>query len=64
MWQAGDTGSSTAGQPGSIQRLVWARGHLHRVQPQGLTLAEREEITRLLLLIQQDVESLLQALGN
>ena len=63
-WLGGDAGTSAAGQPGSIQRLVWARGHLHRVQPQGLTLAEREEITRLLLLIQRDVESLLQALGN
>ena len=64
MWLAGDVGTSVAGHPGSIQRLVWVRGHLHRVQHQGLTLAEREEITRLLLLIQQDVASLLQALGN
>jgi ParB family chromosome partitioning protein len=64
MWLRSDVETPAAGHPDSIQRLVWARGHLHRVQPQGLTLAEREEITRLLLLIQQDVESLLEALGD
>jgi ParB/RepB/Spo0J family partition protein len=48
--------------PNNIQRLVWIRGHLHRVLPQAQNEAERREIVRLLLLIQEDVESLLKAL--
>ena len=48
--------------PDSIQRLIWARGHLHRVLPQAQNQAEKQEIVRLLLLIQEDVESLLKAL--
>jgi ParB family chromosome partitioning protein len=57
--------SPTAGKhPSSSQRLVWARGHLHRVQPQKLSTSERKEIVRLLKLIQQDVESLLITLGD
>lgn len=63
-WLAGDSGVVGAGQPGAVQRLVWARGHLHRIQPQGLSYAERQEIVRLLLLIQQDVDSLLEALAD
>ena len=48
--------------PNNIQRLIWARGHLHRVLPQAQNEAEKQEIMRLLLLIQKDVESLLKAL--
>ena len=48
--------------PNNIQRLVWVRGHLHRVLPQAKNETERQEIVRLLLLIQEDVESLLKAL--
>lgn len=50
------------GHPGPVQRLVWARGHLHRVQPQQLSTAEKQEIIRLLNLIERDVKSLLDAL--
>lgn len=63
-WISNETSGSAAGQPGGIQRLVWARGHLHRIQPQSLSFAEREEITRLLILIRQDVNSLLDALSD
>ena len=48
--------------PNNIQRLVWVRGHLHRVLPQAQNEAEKQEIVRLLHLIQEDVESLLKAL--
>jgi ParB family chromosome partitioning protein len=48
--------------PNSIQRLVWVRGHLHRVLPQAQNEAEKQEIVRLLHLIQKDVDSLLKAL--
>jgi ParB family chromosome partitioning protein len=48
--------------PNSVQRLVWARGHLHRVLPKAQNEAEKQEIVRLLRLIQEDVESLLKAL--
>lgn len=61
-WLSADTPASSPGQPGGIQRLVWARGHLHRIQPQALSQAERQEIVRLLQLIQQDVNSLLAVL--
>lgn len=63
-WQPGQTGRAAGGQPNSSQRLVWARGHLHRVQPKALSNREREEIVRLLRLIQQDVDSLLEALAD
>ncbi|NCF68727.1 MAG: ParB/RepB/Spo0J family partition protein [Chloroflexi bacterium] len=63
-WLSTDTNFASSGHPGGIQRLVWARGHLHRVQPQGLSRTERQEIVRLLQLIQQDVNSLLAALGK
>jgi len=52
------------GGPSSVERLDWVRGHLARVQRQGLSEAERREALRLLGLIQQDVASLLQALGD
>lgn len=61
-WLSADTPPASPGQPGGIQRLVWARGHLHRIQPQALSQAERQEIVRLLQLIQQDVNSLLAVL--
>ncbi|MFN2137361.1 MAG: ParB/RepB/Spo0J family partition protein [Candidatus Promineifilaceae bacterium] len=48
--------------PSTIQRLTWVRGHLHRVHPQAHSAAERQEIMRLLRLIEEDVESLLNAL--
>ena len=48
--------------PSSIQRLVWVRGHLHRVTPSPRNLAEKQELLRLLRLIEQDVASLLDAL--
>jgi len=61
-WLGSDASPASPGQPGGIQRLVWARGHLHRLQPQALSQAERQEIVRLLQLIQQDVNSLLAVL--
>ena len=53
-----------AGRPTSIERLDWVRGHLARVDRHGLTTAERKEMIRLLVLIQNDVSSLLSALTN
>lgn len=52
------------GRPTSIERLDWVRGHLARVDRQGLTVAERREMLRLLELIRQDVASLMAALVN
>ena len=49
-------------RPTNIDRLDWVRGHLARVQRQGLSPAEQREIIRLLELIQEDVSSLLGAL--
>ena len=50
------------GRPTSIERLDWVRGHLARVERQGLTAAERRELLRLLRLIRDDVASLMAAL--
>ena len=50
------------GRPTSIERLDWVRGHLARVDRQGLTAAERRELLRLLRLIRDDVASLMKAL--
>ena len=50
------------GRPTSIERLDWVRGHLARVDRQGLTAAERKEMVRLLRLIRDDVASLMKAL--
>ncbi len=47
-----------------IQRLDFIRGHLARVQRQGLATAEREEMLRLLQLIERDVASLIEALES
>jgi ParB family chromosome partitioning protein len=52
------------GRPTSIERLDWVRGHLARVDRQGLTEAERREMLRLLRLIREDVASLMAALGG
>jgi hypothetical protein len=52
------------GAPTSIMRLDWVRGHLARVDRQGLTPAERREMLRLLRLIREDVASLITALEN
>lgn len=52
------------GGPTSIDRLDWVRGHLARIQRQGLSGAERRELLRLLQLIQQDVQSLINALKS
>lgn len=52
------------GGPTSIDRLDWVRGHLARVQRQGLSSAERRELLRLLQLIRQDVQSLINALES
>jgi ParB family chromosome partitioning protein len=49
-------------RPTSIDRLDYIRGHLARVQRQGLVQAERQEMVRLLNLIRQDVASLLHTL--
>jgi ParB family chromosome partitioning protein len=49
-------------RPSSIDRLDYIRGHLARVQRQGLTTAEQKEMLRLLKLIRQDVSSLLDSL--
>jgi ParB family chromosome partitioning protein len=53
---------SRVGRPTSIERLDWVRGHLARVDRQGLTAAERRELLRLLRLIRDDVASLMKAL--
>ncbi|MCA9970686.1 MAG: hypothetical protein KC425_10750, partial [Anaerolineales bacterium] len=48
----------------NVLRLHWVRGHLARVSAQNAAPAERQEMRRLLQLIQQDVASLLAALGE
>ncbi|MBK8986814.1 MAG: ParB/RepB/Spo0J family partition protein [Chloroflexi bacterium] len=49
-------------KPTHLQRLHWIRTHLSRISAQSTTPAERQEMRRLLQLIQQDVASLLAAL--
>lgn len=61
-WTEGTVVPPRQTRPTSIDRLDWVRGHLARVQRQGLSPAEQREIVRLLDLIQQDVASLLAAL--
>jgi ParB family transcriptional regulator, chromosome partitioning protein len=63
-WTESSVTPPRQGGPSSVERLDWVRGHLARVQRQGLSEAERREALRLLGLIQQDVASLLQALGG
>ncbi len=54
---------SRSGGFSSIDRLTFIRGHLARVQTQGVSQMERQEILRLLDLVQQDVASLIEALS-
>jgi ParB family chromosome partitioning protein len=61
-WTEGTVLPTRRGGPTNIDRLDWIRGHLARIQRQGLSPAERREIVRLLKLIEQDVASLLAAL--
>ena len=49
--------------PNGVQRLDYVRGHLARVQRQGLSERERREMLRLLYLIEQDVSSLISTLA-
>lgn len=63
-WTESGVTPPRVGGPSSVERLDWVRGHLARIQRQGLSEAERRETLRLLRLIQQDVASLLQALGD
>ncbi len=61
-WQEGTVLPPRQTRPNNIDRLDWVRGHLARLQRQGLSSAERRETLRLLGLIQNDVASLLAAL--
>lgn len=61
-WTEGSVLPARQTRPTSVDRLDWIRGHLARIQRQGLSPVERREIVRLLTLIQQDVASLLTAL--
>ena len=63
-WTESSVTPPRQGGPSSVERLDWVRGHLARVQRQGISEAERREALRLLGLIRQDVASLLQALGD
>ncbi|MEM7117706.1 MAG: ParB/RepB/Spo0J family partition protein [Chloroflexota bacterium] len=49
--------------PNSVQRLDWVRGHLAKVQRQGISERERREMLRLLYLIEQDISSLISTLA-
>jgi ParB family chromosome partitioning protein len=62
-WTEGSVLPPRKMRPTSIDRLDYVRGHLARIQRQDLSPAERHEIVRLLTLIQQDVASLMAALG-
>ncbi|HRQ38496.1 MAG TPA: ParB/RepB/Spo0J family partition protein [Chloroflexota bacterium] len=48
----------------NITRLSYIRQHLARIQREDLHMAERQEIIRLLQLIEQDVRSLIEALST
>ncbi|MFO7540878.1 MAG: ParB/RepB/Spo0J family partition protein [Chloroflexota bacterium] len=61
-WQEARVLADRSGRPIGIARLDWIRGHLARVPRQGLTAADRQEMVRLLNLIQEDVASLLTVL--
>lgn len=61
-WQESSVVPARSGRPTSIERLDWIRGHLARVERQGLSAADRQEMLRLLRLIQKDVASLMTAL--
>jgi ParB family chromosome partitioning protein len=53
-----------SGAPTDVDRLGYIRSHLSRIKKEGLTAVERQEMVRLLQLIQQDVASLLEALQS
>ncbi len=63
-WGEGSIIPTRTGGPTGVDRLDWVRGHLARVQRQGVTPAERRELLRLLKLIQLDVSSLMEALQD
>jgi ParB family chromosome partitioning protein len=63
-WQEGSLIPSRIGAPTGIERLDYIRGHLARIHRQGLTAADRQEMLRLLRLIEKDVKSLIAALKN
>ncbi|PID87306.1 MAG: hypothetical protein CSB13_00105 [Chloroflexi bacterium] len=48
----------------NLQRLHWVRGHLARTTIHQLPTADQQEMKRLLKLIQEDVNSLIKALGD
>ena len=51
-----------SGAPTDVDRLGYIRSHLSRIKREGLTAVERQEMVRLLRLIEQDVASLLEAI--
>jgi ParB family chromosome partitioning protein len=51
-----------SGAPTDVDRLGYIRSHLARIRREGITAVEREEMLRLLYLIQQDVNSLIATL--
>ena len=53
-----------SGAPTDVDRLGYIRSHLSRIKREGLTAVERQEMVRLLQLIQQDVSSLLDSLQS
>jgi len=55
-------GKSTGKQ--QIDYLHWIRGHLAQFRKRGINNVERKETLRLLTLIQQDIESLMDALNS
>jgi hypothetical protein len=63
-WQEGSLIPSRIGAPTGIERLDYIRGHLARIHRQGLTAADRQEMLRLLRLIEKDVKSLIAALKH
>jgi ParB family chromosome partitioning protein len=63
-WQDGTVLPPRQNRPSNIDRLDWVRGHLARLQRQGLGPAEHRETLRLLILIQDDIASLLSALQD
>jgi ParB family chromosome partitioning protein len=63
-WQEGSIIPARVGAPTGIERLDYIRGHLARIHRQGLTAADRQEMLRLLRLIEKDVKSLIAALKN
>jgi ParB family chromosome partitioning protein len=63
-WSEGTILPPRQTRPTNIDRLDWIRGHLARIQRQGMSASERNEIIRLLTLIQQDISSLMGAMES